>query len=532
MKISLKQKVSDVLHFGFGPYRSRFSLLYMLIIIICLSFYYNYQEILILRPQSIHQWKQCDGLSFTLNYYQDNNPLLEPAMHFLGGDGTGKAAEEFPIIFYLVAKLWKVFGYHEYIFRLVNLFIFFLGLFALMKTFEDILKDSFLAISTSLLLFAFPVTVYYANNFIPNIPSLGFVLIAWYLFWFYYKSGINIFLWLSLLVFTLAGLIRITAIISLITLLAVFFLEVTGISKFKNGNRLFKHPYIEWIPFILALGLIFSWYIYANYYNIYHKAYLIFGIRPIWSLTLEQIHDHFLGIKEQIKWSYFHKSTYWFLLIVCTFIIVTYKKVNKLLLFISLLIFIGIICFFLLHFYAFFQHDYYVIDLFIFLPVGCLTSMCILKDHYPVLFRSIYFKLAIVIILAINADFTKRRINERYFTFSWMNDNYLLNIKRFENISPYLRSIGVGPDDKVLCLPDVSPNITLYFMNQKGWTNYSTDLDSTKISWKINAGADYLFIYVDSINNNPNIRPFIKNKIGEINDIDIYDISSLRINKD
>jgi hypothetical protein len=68
-------------------------------------------------------------------------------------------------------------------------------------------------------------------------------------------------------------------------------------------------------------------------------------------------------------------------------------------------------------------------------------------------------------------------------------------------------------------------------MNQKGWTNYSTNLDSTRISWKINAGADYLFIYIDSINDNPNIKPFIKNKIGEINDIDIYDISSFRINK-
>jgi hypothetical protein len=527
----MKQKILKVLQFGFKLYHPRFSVWYMLIIIICLSIYYNYQEILFLRPQSIHQWKQCDGLSFTLNYYQDNNPLLEPAMHFLGGDGTGKAAEEFPIIFYLVAKLWKVFGYHEYIFRLVNLIIFFLGLIALMKTFEDILKDSFLAISTPLLLFAFPVTVYYANNFIPNIPSFGFVLIAWYLFWLFYKSGKNIFLWLSLLVFTLAGLIKITAIISLIALLAVFFLEATGISKFKNGNRLFKHPYIEWIPFILAFGLIFSWYIYANYYNIYHKAYLILGIRPIWSHTIEEIYYNLQGIKEQIKWSYFHKSTYWFLFTICTLIIVTYKKANKLLLFISLLIFIAIICFFLLYFYSLFYHDYYVIDLYIFLPVVCLTLMCILKDHYPVLFRSIYFKLAIVIILAINADFAKRRINERYFTYSWMNDNYLLNIKRFENITPYLRAIGIEADDKVLCLPDQSPNITLYFLNQKGWTNYSTNMDSTRIKYKINAGADYLFIYIDSVYNNPNIKPFITKKIGEINNIDIYDISSFRTTK-
>ncbi len=531
MRTNLKQKISRILLFGFEPYHSRFSIWYMLIIIFCMSLYYNYQEILFFRPQSIHQWRQCYGLSYTLNYYQDNNSLLQPALHFLGSDVTGKAASEFPLLYYLIAKLWKVFGYHEYIFRLVYLSIFLIGLILLMKIFEDILQDSILAITFPLLLFTSPMVVYYAINFLPNTPSLGFVMIGWYLFWLFYKTEKNIFLWLSFLVFTLAGLIKVTANISMITLLAIFCLEATGISKFRKGDRLFKHPFVQWIPFILSFGLIFSWYLYANYYNDLHRVeHLTIGIRPIWKLTTGQIHDHYQGIREQIKWSYFHKSIYWFMLAVFTLIIVTYNKVNKLLLFLTLFIFIGTICFILLYFSVLYQHDYYIIDLLILLPIICLTLMSVFKNYYPALFKSIFLKLVIVILLIINAGFAKRRMTER-FSMSWMNDNYLLNIKRFENITPYLRSIGIGPDDRVLCLPDESPLITLYFMNQKGWTNYSTNLDSTRISWKINAGADYLFIYIDSINNNPNIKPFIKNKIGEINDIDIYDISSFRINK-
>jgi len=109
-----------------------------------------------------------------------------------------------------------------------------------------------------------------------------------------------------------------------------------------------------------------------------------------------------------------------------------------------------------------------------------------------------------------------------------MNENYQAYMYRFENITPYLRTIDIMPDDKVLCLPDGSINISLYFMNQKGWTNYSTDLDSSKIMGKINQGADYLFIYIDTLYNNKNITPFIKHKIGEYNDIDIYDISGFR----
>ena len=533
MKISLKQKILKVLQFGFGPYRSRFSLWYMLIIIICLSLYYNYQEILFLRPQSIHQWRQCYGLSFTLNYYQDNNPLLQPALHFLGRDGTGKTAGEFPILYFLVAKLWKIFGVHEYIFRLVNLLIYITGLILVMKIFEGVLKDSILAIAFSLLLFATPVLVYYANNFIPNIPSLGFVFIAWYFFWLFYKSGKSVFLWISLLFFTLAGLIKVTAIISPVALSAIYFLEVTGISKFRKFHKLFQKPLVQWIPFMITFGLIFSWYYYANKYNSqYNHDLLAVGILPVWNLPKDKLPQHMEGIRWQIDWSYFHSSLKWFLLAICAIIIIGFKKTDKFLLFLTLFIFLGMAGFVLLFFVMLFQHDYYIIDLYVFIPVVCLTFMYILKNHYPVIFRSVIIRLLVLALLIVNTGFTKRRISERYASTGWMNENYMLNIKRFENITPYLRSIDIGPEDKVLCLPDPSPVITLYFMNQKGWTNYSTDLDSTRISWKINAGADYLFIYVDSINNNPNIKPFIKNKIGEINDIDIYDISSFRINKD
>lgn len=158
---------------------------------------------------------------------------------------------------------------------------------------------------------------------------------------------------------------------------------------------------------------------------------------------------------------------YWILLVICTFIIVSVKKTNKFLLLLLLFVFIGMICYFFLFFRMLFQYDYYVTDLYIFIPITFLTSMYILKSYYPVLFRSLILRLALVILLIFNTNFAKARIIERYSI--WMNDNYLLNIQRFENITPYLRSIGIGIDDKVLCLQDPSPVISLYYMNQKGW---------------------------------------------------------------
>lgn len=528
MKSRLIEQIIKFTQTGFGPYVSRFSLWYMIILIFCLSIYYNYQEILFMRPQGIHQWRQCYGLSFTMNYYQDNNPLLQPTLHFLGRDATGKTAGEFPVLYYLTAKLWKIFGYHEYIFRLVNLSIFFIGLIALMKIFEEILHDSFYAIGFSLLLFTAPVLVYYANNFIPNTPSLGLVFLAWYLFWLFYKKERSVFLWFSMLAFALAGLIKVTAILSLVALSAIFFFEIAGIAKFRKGKKLFHKPWIQWIPFILAFGAIFSWYLYANLYNRRHNADLLaVGILPVWDIKPDDMHMHLLGIREQFKWSYYNKSMYALILLILAFIIVRLRKANNFMLLMTAFVFIGMISYIIFFFKMLFQHDYYVTDLYIFIPIIFLTSFCILKNHYARWFSSFIIRLGIIIILLINAGFTKDRMHERFS--GWMNDNYLQNIQRFENITPYLRSIGIGPDDKVLCLPDPSPIITLYFMNQKGWTDYSTDLDSTRISYKINAGADYLFIYIDSLYALPDIKPFLKNKIGEINNINIYDISSFRI---
>ena len=59
-------------------------------------------------------------------------------------------------------------------------------------------------------------------------------------------------------------------------------------------------------------------------------------------------------------------------------------------------------------------------------------------------------------------------------------------------------------------------------MNQKGWTNYAGSLDSAAIQEKINRGAKYLFIYDRETYKAQRIGSFIKNKIGEFKNIDVY----------
>ncbi len=508
-------------------YFPKFSVPIFFILILLFSVLYNYHEILFLRTQGIHHWRQCDCLSITMNYYQDKNPFLEPAVHFLGHDGTGKTVSDFPLIYYTVAQLWKVFGYHEFIYRLLNLLIFITGLLALMKLIEDLLKDSVWALFAVLMLFVSPTIVFYANNFLVNVPAFGLAMIGWYFFWLFYKSEKSGYLWISFGFFALGGLLKIPSAISFVAISVLFTGEITGIFKLKNGRKLFTKPFIQIIPFILVTGVITSWYLYAYSYNKHYNANLfLVGILPIWDLDKIQIYDIFLGFKEEIKRSYFHLSMHLFLLTALIFILVSFRKANRFLYLLTATLTAGNILFLILFFRPLKNHDYYVINLFIHAPIIFVTLLDLLKKHYPFIFRSIIFRLMIGALIIYNLGFTMDRMKERYS--GWMNESYQAYMHRFENITPYLRSIGIGPEDKVLCLPDGSVNISLYFMNQKGWTDFSTDLDSAKIMGKINQGADYLFIYIDTLYYNKNITPFVKDKIGEYNDIDIYDISGFR----
>lgn len=517
---SLSDKINRI---SYNPKYSKWVLIILLIIV---SFVYNYDEILFFRPQGLHQWRQCDCLSITMNYYQEGINFFQPSVHNLGNDGTGKTVSDFPIIYYFVANLWKLFGHHEFIFRLVNLIITFLGLFALFKLAEDILKDSIWAISLVLLLFTSPMLVYYANNFLANVPAFSFALIAWYFFWKFYKSEKNRFLSISMLFFLLGGLLKVASAISFVAILIIFLVELFNIYKFKNGSKIFTHPKKQLITFLVVIIGIISWYYYANYYNQLHiGGFFLVGILPIWELSYEEIKFVFIQIKEIWFWQYFREGTQITFFILLLLIYVFYKKINKFLMMLTILLPIGFVIYITLFFGALKNHDYYMINLLILMVAICLTFLYSLKKIHNNIFCSVILRVVVIAFIIHNIDFSRRRIDQRYG--SWMNKTHLEYTKAFETITPYIRSLGIERTDKVISIPDESINISLYLMDQKGWTNFGVTLDSISITQKINAGAKYLFINDSALYDKPFIHPFIKKKIGTYENIDIYDLYHL-----
>jgi hypothetical protein len=483
---------------------------------------YGYHDILFKTPQSVHLWRQADCLSQTMNYFQDDNPFFEPSVHYLGRDGTGKTVSDFPLIYFSVGQLWKIFGQHEFIYRLIVMLFFFSGLFAMFKLFENVLKDSVLAIALPLFLFTSPALIYYANNFLMNIPALSLAMIGLYFFSQFYKTKKNKYFYLFLISYTVAGLLKIPSLISFIAIVGLFFLELIGI-KLHPRRKIFHQP-LKQILLLTSVGAIqYIWYIYAQNYNAEHNAGIfLIGFLPFWDYSTEQINATFDALIEHIKWDYFRRETQLVFLLMFVLIIAFYKQISRTMIALSLMIAAGLLLFILLFFGALKDHDYYTINLFIMVPVLLLSFSLLLKKRFITIYTSLIFRIIIVAFLIHNIDFGRRRMIDRYNEDGWHNENYIENMQAFKEISPYLRSIGIEKDDKLMSLSDNSINISLYLMNQKGWTNYGINIDSAKIKEKIELGAKYLLIYNDTLYNEAVIQPLIKNKIGKYKNIDIF----------
>jgi hypothetical protein len=495
--------------------------IFILLFLTC-SAIYNYQDILFKSPQSIHLWRQCDCLSITLNYYQDNNPFFEPSIHNLGADGTGKTVSDFPLIYFLVAELWKVFGYHEFIYRLIVVLFFFSGLFALFKIFENILKDSVLAITGALFLFTSPALVYYANNFLMDIPAFSLAIIGLYFFFRFSRSSANKHFYLFVFFYAVAGLLKISSLLSFAAIMGIFVLELFNV-KLNPDKKIFQYPVKQFLLLISVVMIQVIWYLYANHYNAKHNGGIfLIGTLPIWDLSIDQIKLTLDAINEHIRWDYFRKETLFVFVFMLVSVMVFYKRINKIIFLLTMAILAGFLIFILLFFQALKDHDYYTINLFILIPFVILSFLLLLKDKFNKVYISVLFRILIIAFLVHNIDFARRRIEGRYSAKGWQNENYIENIQPFKEITPYLQSIGIKKDDRVISLSDNSINITLYFMNQKGWTNYGISGDSAKIKEVINLGAKYLFIYDKEIYKEQSIQPFLNNRIGEFKNIDIY----------
>lgn len=452
--------------------------------------------------------------------------FFHPQTHNFSSDGDTSgyvATSEIPVAYYFIALFYKIFGYHDYVYRIVNTLIFLIGLFFLFKTFALLVKGFFWPTVLTLLLFTSPVLVFYGNNFLTDSSALALALIGWYFFIAYYQTGAQKSYYTSMVFFFLGGAYKITALMSLVALFGIFIIEVLGIAKFKNKERLYPKPLLQVIPFVLIFAIIGAWVAYAKHYNALHTTmYFSTGIFPLWDMDKAGIEQVLKNVREIWLNQYFHVASLYFLGVLFLMNLVFIRKSNRLLLTTTLLLLLGTMIYVILWFLTFKGHDYYTINLYILLVFNLVAFGWVVNEHYRSVFDSKYIKAAFFLFLIVNIGHAYRQMEVRYNGWWTEYPKY----KDFHTITPYLRSIGIQPLEPVISLPDTS-HLSLYLMNQHGWTEcLENNRDRASIAASVKKGAKYLIVNGSETLGRDYIQSFLYHPIGQYGSVRIYKLDN------
>ena len=136
-------------------------------------------------PLDEHSWRQTLTLGVARNYLEIDGNFFHPTT-LLRDSRQGVMAQEFPLFNYSIAALWQLFGEHNWIFRLFNLLIATLGLFAFSRIVRRLADESTALYST--VLFGVSVAFVYARKAMPDVFAVSLVLAGVDYGWRYLES--------------------------------------------------------------------------------------------------------------------------------------------------------------------------------------------------------------------------------------------------------------------------------------------------------------------------------------------------------
>jgi 4-amino-4-deoxy-L-arabinose transferase-like glycosyltransferase len=451
--------------------------------------------------------------------------FFKPELHLLISDNldSGYAACEAPLLYYFIAVLYKIFGPHEYIYRIVNTLILFIGLGALFRISLRLLRNYVSAAFVPLLVFVSPVMVYYGNNFLTDSTALALIFIGWWQFFRYLETGKYKRYAFAILMFTMAGLLKITMLINLAALCGLGILWHMRSRIVKDPRLTFPGIAASFLPMVMSLVSIAAWYLYAIHYNRLHTttAFLT-SVTPWWAVSKEFRREITPMILSNFP-MYYSLFLRYLLLAALLVFITFFRYIPKYLGILTALLIAGGIVYISLYFTQFIYHDYYLIVLFSAIAFLVLTALSAIKHKYPKVFGSWVFAMSLIVILVFNIFHTRKEMYRRYFGSKRETPAF----ESLFTIRPYLKSIGIKPADRVISIPDNTYCYTLYLMNQPGYRIAKVDSTTPALICEmIDHGARYLVVNDSAYLNNPEIKVFTENLAGRYHEVGIFRLSS------
>ena len=448
---------------------------------------------------SIHVWRQTQTQSTIRNFYEEDMNILNPRRN-ARGDGDGIFRMEFPLMQWLVAVSYIIFGDHLLVTRL---FMFIIGLFSVLAMYQlvfNLFNNQKMALIAAWAFNFSPSFYYYTINPIPDNLALCFALWGMSYFFYWYRKK-NTGLIISGFLLGLAALCKLPFILYF-SVPFIYFSSKIYTDTNKIGLTIKALSLLAWAIFPLC------WYMW---------------VIPHWQGN---------GIVHGGFGSQFDLVTFF-----------NYLQFNFLSTLPELLLNYGAVPFFLAGFYFLFKHQSYNKDPFVLLAVWGAVLLAyfvfevnmIAKIHdyylfpfYPLLFilvsygayylllsKGRFFRHLSVILLLILPITAHLRMADR-----WSLDRPGFN----RDLWTYKQALQEAvPDDALVVVGnDISQYISFYYINKKGWCFYKDELNASKLRSMIEKGATYLYSDSRTIDTNKTILPFLDSLVLEKGSVRVF----------
>jgi len=453
---------------------------------------------------SIHVWRQAETQSTIINFYEEDMNILNPRRNDRG-DTDGILRMEFPLMQWLTACLYKIFGNHMVITRL---FMFLTGIITLLGLFRllyTLFRNVTLALMGASAMNFSPAFYYYTINPLPDNLALCFSVWGLAMFFTWYRNQKKLHLILSGLLLSLGTLCKVPFIIYFILPTAYFIQQFRRKARVKDLIR----PATGMYGF-----LIFPLAWYATVIPQWNGPKVLRGIfhdDVSFSVLLDYFQHNLFSTLPELLLNY--ASLPFFL---AGFYFLNRNRAYKKPLFIPLFaLSVGLILFYVYEAYAIAKiHDYYLFPfypvLFILVAYGAWNLISVNKG----------FKyLTYILLLAL--PFTC------YFRMSgrWNPDSPGFN-KDLLQYKSELRQ-AVPKESLVVAGNDISHFIFFYYIDKKGWGYDNDHLNAEKLRSMMEKGAEYLYTDSEKIANNSKLTPYFDELILEKGSVKVYKLKRI-----
>jgi hypothetical protein len=455
---------------------------------------------------SIHVWRQTQTQSTIINFYEEDMNILNPRRNDRG-NGDGIFRMEFPLMQWMVACTYKIFGNHLILSRI---FMFIVGLFSILGIYRllaAIFRNNTLALIGAWTFNFSPSFYYYTINPLPDNLALCCSIWGIALFFSWFRKG-NVYLLLfSGILLSIGALCKLPFILYFIVPLTYFLIEIIK-------NRISKDLVVKTFGVSIFVLLPLAWY-----YSVvphWHGNGIVNGIlnnNVPFTIIIDYLQSNLISTLPELLLNYgsllFFISGFYFL--------IKNRSFKNPMFPIFSVWSIAILSYFIFEINMIAKiHDYYLFPfypiLFILVSYGAYNLLCMKNKFIK------YLTLFLLLMLPITAYL---RMHTR-----WNSDSPGFN-KDLLTYKDELRS--AAPKD-ALCIAgnDGSHFIFFYYIDKKGWGFDSDNLNAQNMRMMIENGASYLYSDSRIIDTNKVIIQVLDKLVMEKGSVRVY---SLKKNK-